>query len=124
MVPKICMGATRHLINQSERKFSQKKYLKRVEESKIRVRATRRNLQVQPKILKKFETSNQPIRSKMYPKKDVDENLLNYGTFVSGGHLEFFRHFSKIHNISFLWSRYVIKLTLKLIAHGAVFSYI
>jgi hypothetical protein len=32
---------------------------------------------------------------------DLDENWLNYGTFVSGGHLEFLRHFEvqflKIH---------------------------
>jgi hypothetical protein len=60
--------------------------------------------------------------------KDLDENWLNFGTFVPGGHLEFLRHFEliflKIYNVSFLWSRlskYVIGSTLKLIAHGTVF---
>jgi hypothetical protein len=44
-------------INQSERKFSQKNYvsyLKSVKEPKIRIGATRRNLQAQPKILQKL----------------------------------------------------------------------
>jgi hypothetical protein len=27
---------------------------------------------------------------------DLDENLLNYETFVSGGHLEFLRHFEML----------------------------
>jgi hypothetical protein len=59
---------------------------------------------------------------------DLDENWLNYGTFVSGGHLEFLRHFEvlflKIHIFFFLWSRlpkYVIRSTRKLRAHGTVF---
>jgi hypothetical protein len=43
----------------------------------------------------------------MFP-HDLDGKL-SYATFVSGGHLEFFRHFQllflKFHIISFLWSR-------------------
>jgi hypothetical protein len=65
--------------------------------------------------------------SKSKVSNDLDENSLNNGTFVSSGHLEFLRHFKllflKIHNILFLWSnlpKYVIRATLKLIAHGKV----
>jgi hypothetical protein len=43
---------------------------KSVKEPTIRMRATRRNLQAQPKMLKKIVgTSNQPIRTKILPKK-------------------------------------------------------
>jgi hypothetical protein len=60
----------------------------------------------------------------MFPNDfDLDENLLNYGTFVFGCHLECLRHFEvlvlKIDNINFLWSRLlklVIRSTLNLIA--------
>jgi hypothetical protein len=55
-----------HEINQSEPKFSQKKYiyyLKSVKKPKIRMGATRRNLQAQPKILKKL-SENQINQSK------------------------------------------------------------
>jgi hypothetical protein len=31
--------------------------------------------------------------SKFKVSNDLDEHLLNYGTFVSGGHFEFLRHF-------------------------------
>jgi hypothetical protein len=48
---------------------------------------------------------------------DLDKNLLNYGTFVSGSHLEFHRHFEvlflKIPILFFLWyilPKYVILL--------------
>jgi hypothetical protein len=64
---------------------------------------------------------------------DFDENWLNYGTFVSGGYLEFLRHFEvsflKIHIFFFFLclesrpTKYVIRSTLKLIAHGTGFSY-
>jgi hypothetical protein len=55
--PKILKKSSKHQINQSERKLSQKNYvsfLKSVKEPKIRIGATRRNLQAQPKILKKL----------------------------------------------------------------------
>jgi hypothetical protein len=43
-------------------------YLKSVKEPKIRIGAPRRNLQAQPKMLKKIVgTSNQPIRTKIFP---------------------------------------------------------
>jgi hypothetical protein len=50
------------------------------------------------------------IKSKV--SNDLDENWLSYGTFVSGGHLEFFRilKYTKI-------LKYVIRSTLNLIAH-------
>jgi hypothetical protein len=44
---------------------------------------------------------------------DLDDNWLNYGTFVSNGHLEFLRHFQNSY-FFFLWSRlpkYFIKPT-------------
>jgi hypothetical protein len=54
-------------------KFFQKKYvsyLKSVKEQKIRIGATRRNLQAQPKMLKKIVgTSNQPIKTKIFLRK-------------------------------------------------------
>jgi hypothetical protein len=41
---------------------------------------------------------------------DLDENWLNYGTFVSGGHLEFLHHFGvlflRIHKFTFFGSYY------------------
>jgi hypothetical protein len=56
--------------------------------------------------------------------KDLDENWLDYRSFVTGVHLEFLRHFKvlflKIHTFFFLWSRLptnVIRSTLNLIAH-------
>jgi hypothetical protein len=55
--PKILKKLSENQINQSERKFAQKKnfqYLKSVKEPKICMGATRRNLQAQPKILKKL----------------------------------------------------------------------
>jgi hypothetical protein len=62
---KILKKSSKHQIYQSERKFSQTNYdsyLKSVKEPKIRIGVTRRNLQAQPKMLKKkFGTSNQPI---------------------------------------------------------------
>jgi translation initiation factor RLI1 len=54
--PKILKKSSKHQINQSERKFSQKNcvsYLKSVKEQKIRIGATRQNLQAPSKILKK-----------------------------------------------------------------------
>jgi hypothetical protein len=53
-------------------------------------------------------------KSKIF--NDLHENGLNYGTFVSGGHLEFLHHFQ----VLFWWSslpKYVIRSTLKLISH-------
>jgi hypothetical protein len=50
---KILKKSSKHQINQSERKFSQKNcvsYLKSVKEQKIRKGATRRILQAQPKM--------------------------------------------------------------------------
>jgi hypothetical protein len=45
-------------------------YLKSVQEPKIRIRATRRNLQAQPKMFKKIVgTPNQPIKTKICLKK-------------------------------------------------------
>jgi hypothetical protein len=46
-------------------------YLKSVKEPKIRIGATRRNLQAQPKILKKNIgiTPNIPIKKKIFPEK-------------------------------------------------------
>jgi hypothetical protein len=64
--PKILIKTSKHQINQSKRKFSQKNYvsyLKSVKEPKIRMGATRRNLQAQPKILKK-RPENQIYQSK------------------------------------------------------------
>jgi hypothetical protein len=63
--PKSLKKSYKNQIYQSERKFLQKHYvshLKSVKESKIRIMATRRNLQAQPKMLKKL--SIQPIRTK------------------------------------------------------------
>jgi hypothetical protein len=58
-----------HQINQSEQKISQENcvsYIKSVKEPKIRMGATRRNLQAQPKILKKIiGTPNLPIKTKI-----------------------------------------------------------
>jgi hypothetical protein len=51
---------------------------------------------------------------------DLQENWLNYGVFVSGGHLECLRHFDvlilKIHIFFFLWYRlpkYIVRSTVK-----------
>jgi hypothetical protein len=71
--PKILKKSLKHQINQSELKFSQNNYvlyLKSVKKPKIRIGATRQNLQAQPKMLKKIVgTSNQPIRTRIFPKK-------------------------------------------------------
>jgi hypothetical protein len=62
---------SKHQINQSERKFSQKNYvsyLKSVKKPKIRIKATQRT--AQPKMLKKIvETSNKLIRTKIFLRK-------------------------------------------------------
>jgi hypothetical protein len=47
---------------------------------------------------------------------DLDENLLNYRTFVSGGHLEFIRHFEFLFLKIHIFSIYGL-------VHGNVFSY-
>jgi hypothetical protein len=64
-----------HQINQSKRKFFQKKYvwyLKRLQEPKNRFGATRRNLQVQPKIVNKLpEHQIYKSKRKFYKKKFV-----------------------------------------------------
>jgi hypothetical protein len=71
--PKSKKKLSKYQIYQSERKFSQKKYvsyLKSVKEPKIRMGATRRNLQAQPEMLKKIVgTSNQVIRTKKFLRK-------------------------------------------------------
>jgi hypothetical protein len=65
-----------HQIYQSEQKNSQKKLFlvtekcKGAKHSDVRMIATQRNLQAQPKMLKIIvETSNQPIRTKIFSKK-------------------------------------------------------
>jgi hypothetical protein len=73
--PKILKKTSKHQICQSERTFSQINYvlyLKSVKEPKIRMGVTRWNLQASPKISKKIVgTSNQPIKTKNFPKKYV-----------------------------------------------------
>jgi hypothetical protein len=47
-------------------------HLKNVEEPKTHMRATRQNLQAQPKILKKL---SEPIKTKIFPKKYMFSTL-------------------------------------------------
>jgi hypothetical protein len=72
-IGRLNQKSSKHQINQSERKCSQKNYvsyLKSVNEPKIRIGVTRRNWPAQPKMFKKIvETSNQPIKTKNFPKK-------------------------------------------------------
>jgi hypothetical protein len=50
-------------------------YLKKEKEIKIRMGATRRNLQAQSKIIKFIVTPNQPIRTRIFPKKTMFRTL-------------------------------------------------
>jgi hypothetical protein len=71
--PKTIKKLSKHQINQSERNFSQKGclYLKSVKEPKIRMGATRRNLQARPRILKKIRDIKSTNQNENFFKKKV-----------------------------------------------------